>query len=212
MKFSVLLSLVFATASFAANVDIVKVFDGTVGSCSNGLDAAKHVFQAYNVVSISLGEEGDDVDLSFDLEMVECKKTEEGYKFLSVDPWETFRYPVFLGRDEDGNILWNNVTAVTTSIEGITEKDGKLRKISSKNKSKTLSFTVKLSEMLSSDDLGTYASGQPVEGSMDFNLVRVFELYGSNGTHDIHSVSYGAFRFPFEISRQAGKAKLRILK
>ena len=90
MKMLAILAVITSPASLA--VETVKVFDGTISECKNQNDVyrnRKGVYKARALKSKTIGQE---VELTVKLEFLACSKTEDGFGFKHIDPYQNTEY------------------------------------------------------------------------------------------------------------------------
>lgn len=205
MKLLLLLIVMYPISGFADPVVTTKIHDGTTVYCENKADAYSLRFQAYTIKSVSVTQnKSSELMLNLKLEMLECSKIDGIYQFSKTNPLDDINYKV-LSFDDNNNSYWNHVTAKTSSFSALVFKDAVYKALFSKKlniKSNTLSFNIKLKELLSEGELSDLKSNKIVKTDFDFSLRRFLTLNSESHSGHKYPVRYGSFRFHLQLENR----------
>ncbi|WP_419173164.1 hypothetical protein [Halobacteriovorax sp.] len=195
MKSLVLTSVLCSGVCQATPVNkVVKVMDGNLSRCTSKQDVFRNKLQSYRVKSYKAQQHSGSVELTINIQMLECKETDKGFAFKEKNIFDLFSYKTFKNED---------VSVVTKSANLHFYKDGSyksLSKVAIKDYSKESSITVNfdIQDLLTKEELRKYLDGEAVTTSFDFNLNRKVEV-SNDEISDEFNQSYGGFRIFLEV-------------
>ncbi len=174
----------------------VKVFDGSVVTCKSKADLHRTKLQAYKVKSFNAEQFGDYVEVTLNIQMLECTQANKDFAFKEKNIFDLFSYK---------NAKNENIEVRTKSANVIFYQDGVYKSLSKvevndghdMSKIKAV-FNVR--DILTKDELELYELGVGVKlnTSLDFNLNRRVEISNSEFSDEFNQ-SYGGFRIQLEI-------------
>ncbi|WP_146037762.1 hypothetical protein [Halobacteriovorax sp. DA5] len=173
---------------------VVKVSDGARANCNEKKDLYRNKLQAYKVKNYSSKQIGDNIELTLNIQMLQCSQTDKSFAFKEKNIFDLFTYKTFRNiemevRTKSANILFYQ--------DGIYKKLSQVDIIDNQDLSKiTASFNVK--DLLTKEKYEKYLNGEKVITSLDFSLKRLIEVSG-NDFNGIYDQNYGGFRVFFEI-------------
>lgn len=165
-------------------VETVKVFDGTVKTCTNKSDVYHNRNGVYRAKALRSETKGQKVELTVKLEFFTCEKTRSGYKFVETDPYADTQYDTYTFNEGVQSIQVQPVDAQFQVYQ-----DGVFKIIERKdlNFKAVQNHTVEIDL----DDLKSKAS---VDLSVSKNVVLDTEEFQMMDT-----IHYGAYRVHFEV-------------
>jgi hypothetical protein len=210
----VLLSFFHIFSTFATEVNVVKVSDGSTAYCQKKTDVYRHKFQVYSLSSVSLEQDNEQVQLNFNISFKECIERDGKFLFNIVYPAVPFSYQTISDVDTNGQPVISIVEAQTEFLRALIYVDGEYKLLADyKFSNKSLSFSIRLDNLLDREAIASLDRGESVKTSFDFAVQRKLKLRSDAGSSESsHLVNYGAFRFHFELSKSDEKFNIKVLK
>ncbi|MFG1504768.1 hypothetical protein [Halobacteriovorax sp. ZH5_bin.2] len=173
---------------------VVKLSDGAKANCNSKKDLYRNKLQAYRVKNYRSQQNGENIELTLNIQMVQCSETDKGFAFKDKNIFDLFTYKTYRNlemevRTKSANILFYQ--------DGVYKKLSQVDIIDNQDLSKiTANFNVK--DLLTKEKYEQYQNGENVITSLDFSLKRLIEISG-NDFNGVYDQNYGGFRIFFEI-------------
>ncbi|WP_372653945.1 hypothetical protein [Halobacteriovorax sp.] len=206
----VLISTIILLSSLSVlsseSLPVSKVFDGTSASCEKKVDMWNYRFQAHKIKSFKTKVSKDSLNVDIETVMLSCEQKDNGYGFFERNLFSDFGYKVPSELDENGEVLFNNITVSTTSAKVIILNAKDYSEVLSINVNPSnenvlkLSDSVALDQVLSKEELAQYNNGKIVKKSLDIFLIRELNIEDEESSLK-HRQSYGSFRVTLNLSK-----------
>lgn len=195
MKSLVLTSILCSGICEATPVNkLVKVMDGTQSTCNSKQDVLRNKLQSYRVKSYKAKQISGSIELTINIQMLECKQTDKSFAFKEKNIFDLFSYRNF--RNEEVNVR-------TKSANLHFFKDGSYKSLSKvevhdHDKESKITVNFDIQDLLTKEELRKYLDGKRVVTSFDFNLNRKVVVSGQDLTDEFNQ-NYGGFRIFLEV-------------
>jgi hypothetical protein len=183
---------IMAMSTAAMGVETVKVLDGATKSCKNASDVYHNRKGVYKAKALKSKTVGQNVELTVKLEFLACEKTETGYKFVHIDPYENTEFQTFTIREGIHSV---QVLPINGHVKAY--QDGVFKEIERKD----LKFKAVQNHVIeiALDDLKT-------KPNIDLSVSKEV-IYDSDEYQMMETVEYGAYRVHFNVVGQEATLK-----
>jgi hypothetical protein len=134
----------------------------------------------------------------------QANTTGTGFSFIDVNPMSPFEYRILKEMDSLDKLVWNYVTAKTTSLKGLVFQNGRYERLFNSEIRGTVKFKVLLSDIMTEEDLIDLEAGSIVETDFDFMLQR--KIIFNNKITPLKTFEtlkrYGLFRFILSVEKE----------
>ncbi|WP_127717621.1 hypothetical protein [Halobacteriovorax sp. HLS] len=187
-----LIALSLFSISFSYALETVKVFDGTERTCESEKDIFLNRNGAYRAKALKSEMNDQQVELTVKFEFLTCAKTDEGYKFVQIDPYSNTEYKIHA---LDGEIQTVNVLPINGYLKAY--QDGVFKLIDRKE----LAFKAVQNHVVQID-----LKDLKQKPSIDLAVSKEVIL-DSVDTQIIDTIRYGAFRVHFDVKETGASLK-----